>query len=78
MAMNSRLQIGVDTAKLKNTRARLTLPDKHPFGFSDCTCTNCSLTVRMDDFQEQRQKTTHQTEPSGESRPSRAYFVLNS
>jgi len=43
-------QIDIDTAKLKNTRARLTLPGKPPIELPNCRCTNCGLTVTMGDF----------------------------
>lgn len=43
-------QLQVDTAKLSNSRARLTLPGRPPVDLPRCRCTNCGLTVTMGDF----------------------------
>ena len=43
-------QVHVDPAKLKNSKAQLTLPGKAPLELTNCRCTNCGLTVTMSDF----------------------------
>ncbi|MBU1413782.1 hypothetical protein KKD52_13420 [Myxococcota bacterium] len=43
-------QIHVDTAKLKNSSATLTLPGQSPLLLTDCRCSNCGLTVTMGEF----------------------------
>ncbi len=43
-------QVHVDTAKLKNSSATLTLPGQSPILLTDCRCTNCGLTVTMGEF----------------------------
>lgn len=43
-------QLQVDTAKLSNTRAKLTLPGRPAIDLPRCRCTNCGLTVTMGDF----------------------------
>ncbi len=43
-------QVFVDTADLKKTRAQLTLPKGETLTLSNCRCTNCGLTLTLDDF----------------------------
>ncbi len=45
-------QLFIDTADLKRSRATLTLPHAGTLELTNCRCTNCGLTVTMNDFNE--------------------------
>lgn len=43
-------QVMVDTANLKKTRARLTLPKGETLELANCRCTNCGVELTLEDF----------------------------